>query len=171
MSTTTSWADMPSRSSFSTSRITLPVPLVNWARLAMTHNPLVAGSSPARPTAGSSQVKRHFARREIVRQYTPPGYQTDESASTKPPRCGRSFATANTSGRPLTLCRLGELQRPPASGFDCGQDRVHRRHVHRECVGGLVDRSITGDDLIDELDRLAAVRGIPRRCATITRMP
>jgi putative transposase len=31
----------------------------------------------------------------------------------------------------------------------------------RECLGGLVDRSITGDDLIDELDRLAAVRGYP----------
>jgi hypothetical protein len=31
----------------------------------------------------------------------------------------------------------------------------------RECLGGLVDRSITGDDLIDELDRLAAERGYP----------
>jgi transposase InsO family protein len=31
----------------------------------------------------------------------------------------------------------------------------------RECLGGLVDRSITGDDLIDELERLAAVRGYP----------
>jgi putative transposase len=31
----------------------------------------------------------------------------------------------------------------------------------RECLGGLVDRSITGEDLIDELDRLAAMRGYP----------
>jgi transposase InsO family protein len=31
----------------------------------------------------------------------------------------------------------------------------------RECLGGLVDRSITGEDLIDELDRLAAQRGHP----------
>ena len=31
----------------------------------------------------------------------------------------------------------------------------------RECLGGLVDRSITGEDLIDELDRLAAQRGYP----------
>lgn len=31
----------------------------------------------------------------------------------------------------------------------------------RECLGGLVDRSITGDDLIDELDRLAQLRGYP----------
>jgi putative transposase len=31
----------------------------------------------------------------------------------------------------------------------------------RECLGGLVDRSVTGEDLIDELDRLAAQRGYP----------
>ena len=31
----------------------------------------------------------------------------------------------------------------------------------RECLGGLVERSITGDNLIDELDRLARQRGFP----------
>jgi transposase InsO family protein len=31
----------------------------------------------------------------------------------------------------------------------------------RECLGGLVERSITADNLIDELDRLAAQRGYP----------
>ncbi len=31
----------------------------------------------------------------------------------------------------------------------------------RECLGGLVERSVTGEDLIDELGRLAAVRGCP----------
>jgi putative transposase len=31
----------------------------------------------------------------------------------------------------------------------------------RECLGGLVDRSITGEDLINELDHLAARRGYP----------
>ena len=31
----------------------------------------------------------------------------------------------------------------------------------RECLGGLVERSITADDLIDELDRLATSRGYP----------
>ena len=31
----------------------------------------------------------------------------------------------------------------------------------RKCLGGLVERNITGDDLIDELDRLAAHRGYP----------
>ncbi len=30
-----------------------------------------------------------------------------------------------------------------------------------ECLGGLVDRSVTGDDLISELDRIAAMRGYP----------
>ena len=29
----------------------------------------------------------------------------------------------------------------------------------RECLGGMVERSITGEDLIAELDRLAAERG------------
>ncbi|NIH95043.1 transposase InsO family protein [Mycolicibacterium fluoranthenivorans] len=29
----------------------------------------------------------------------------------------------------------------------------------RECLGGMVERSITGDHLIDELDRVAAERG------------
>lgn len=31
----------------------------------------------------------------------------------------------------------------------------------RECLGGLVERNITSEDLIDELDELAAVRGYP----------
>ena len=31
----------------------------------------------------------------------------------------------------------------------------------RECLGGLVERSVTGEDLIDELDRLASQRGYP----------
>jgi putative transposase len=31
----------------------------------------------------------------------------------------------------------------------------------RECLGGLVGRSITADVLIDELDRLATSRGYP----------
>ena len=31
----------------------------------------------------------------------------------------------------------------------------------RECLGGLVERSITGDRLIDELDRLVQLRGYP----------
>jgi transposase InsO family protein len=31
----------------------------------------------------------------------------------------------------------------------------------RECVVGLVERRVSGEDFIDELDRLAAVRGYP----------
>jgi hypothetical protein len=31
----------------------------------------------------------------------------------------------------------------------------------RECLGGLVERSITADRLIDEVDRIAAERGYP----------
>jgi len=38
--------------------------------------------------------------------------------------------------------------------------RNHDEHT-RECLGGLVDRSVSADVLIDELDRLAAQRGYP----------
>jgi putative transposase len=38
----------------------------------------------------------------------------------------------------------------------------------RECLGGLVERSITADDLIDELDQLAAHRGYPLCCVVTT---
>ena len=31
----------------------------------------------------------------------------------------------------------------------------------RECLGGLVERSVTADDVIGELDRLATQRGHP----------
>jgi hypothetical protein len=33
--------------------------------------------------------------------------------------------------------------------------------IRPECLGGLVDRSIIGEDLIDEVDRLTAVRAYP----------
>jgi putative transposase len=38
----------------------------------------------------------------------------------------------------------------------------------RECLGGLVERNITGDDLIDELDRIATTRGYPAVLAATT---
>ena len=38
----------------------------------------------------------------------------------------------------------------------------------RECLGGTVERSITGEHLIGELDRLAAQRGSRRCCAATT---
>jgi hypothetical protein len=39
----------------------------------------------------------------------------------------------------------------------------------RECLGGLVERSITGESLIAELDRLAGQRGtIPQCCGATT---
>ncbi len=41
----------------------------------------------------------------------------------------------------------------------------------RECLGGLVERSITADDLIDELDRLAADRVATRPCCAATTGP
>ena len=38
----------------------------------------------------------------------------------------------------------------------------------RECLGGMVERSITGEDLIAELDRLAGQRGTYPRCCGVT---
>ena len=49
---------------------------------------------------------------------------------------------ATTDGRPIKIVSLVD------------------EHT-RECLGGLVERSITADILIDELDRLAQLRGYP----------
>ena len=47
-----------------------------------------------------------------------------------------------------------------------GQDRVSIVDEHtRECLGGLVERNITSNDLIVELDRLAVDRAIQPCCA------
>ena len=55
----------------------------------------------------------------------------------------------------------------PMEGWDATTDgrpikivSVVDEHT-RECLGGLVDRSITAEVLIDELDRLASSRGYP----------
>jgi putative transposase len=49
---------------------------------------------------------------------------------------------ATTDGRPVKIVSIAD------------------EHT-RECLGGRVDRSITSEDLIDELDRLAGQRGYP----------
>ena len=41
----------------------------------------------------------------------------------------------------------------------------------RECLGGLVERGITGEELIAELDRLAAERGTHPACCVVTTDP
>jgi putative transposase len=53
-----------------------------------------------------------------------------------------SRPTATTDGRPFKIVSIID------------------EHT-RECLGGLVDRSITADVLIDELDRIATSRGYP----------
>jgi putative transposase len=62
----------------------------------------------------------------------------------------------------LTETHLGRRTqsglRPQEPNSEPAQRPVVDEHT-RECLGGLVDRSITADDLIDELDRLAAERG------------
>jgi hypothetical protein len=55
---------------------------------------------------------------------------------------GLSVRHATTDGRPIKIVSIID------------------EHT-RECLGGLVDRSITAEVLIEELDRLATGRGDP----------
>jgi putative transposase len=41
----------------------------------------------------------------------------------------------------------------------------------RECLGGMIQRSITGEDLITELARLAPSAAQSRRCCVVTTDP
>jgi putative transposase len=50
---------------------------------------------------------------------------------------------------------------PTISASKSRWNRSRAARDARECLGGLDDRSITGDILIDELDRLAQLRGYP----------
>ena len=62
---------------------------------------------------------------------------------THPTRCGRAVDfqfDATTDDRPIKIASLVD------------------EHT-RECRGGLVERNITGNNLIDALDRIAAGRG------------
>jgi putative transposase len=55
--------------------------------------------------------------------------------------CGVDFQfDATTDGRPIKIVSIVD------------------EHT-RECLGGLVERSVTADVLIDQLDRLTAQRG------------
>jgi hypothetical protein len=59
---------------------------------------------------------------------------------------------ATTDGRPVKIGSIPD----------------HGGCVPREYLGGLVDRSITGDRITDELDRLALQRGYPAGCRATT---
>jgi hypothetical protein len=56
--------------------------------------------------------------------------------------------------------RWNSSSTPPPTPYPIKIVSIVDEHT-RECLGGLVERSITADVLIDELDRLAAVRGYP----------
>ncbi len=59
-----------------------------------------------------------------------------------PTGCGRSTSSST----------------PPPTGVPSRSSPIIDEHT-RECLGGMVERSITGEHLIAELDRLAAERG------------
>jgi transposase InsO family protein len=106
-------------------------------------------TTPA-PTAGSSITKR-FNVFGVRKDY---GYRSGADArhgsSTAPPAVvadapNRVWAVdfqfdVTTDGRPIKIVSITD------------------EHT-RECLGGMVERSITGEHLIGELDRVAAARG------------
>jgi putative transposase len=91
----------------------------------------VASKGPAGAAAPATQTTRHL-------DDTRP---TDRGC-TKPGVGGGFQFDATTDGRPIKIVSIID------------------EHA-RECLGGLVDRSITADVLIDELDRIATSRGYP----------
>ena len=113
-----------------------------------------------------------------ARRITTPGVKVGASTTRRSSGCGakRACACRNAGGRK----RLGTStapDRPKADApnkvwavdfqFDATTDgrpikivSVVDEHT-RECLGGLVNRSVTADVLIDELDRIAVTRGYP----------
>jgi transposase InsO family protein len=91
----------------------------------------VARGRPAGPAEAATQAPRH------VHDTEPAGRRRPEHG------LGRRLPVrATTDGHPIKIASIVD------------------EHT-RECLGGLVERNITGDDLINELDRVAAVRGYP----------
>jgi putative transposase len=92
------------------------------------------------------------ARRGAADAAAPPTQAAGHLHDTEPADRGRAEQVwavfqfdATTDGRPIKIASI-------ASIVD--------EHT-RECLGGLVERNITGDDLTEELDRIAAERGCP----------
>jgi transposase InsO family protein len=103
-----------------------------------------AGTSTTRRSSGYGAWKACGCRNAGgANAWAPPRRRTCRSR-TRRTRSGRSTSEfdATTDGRPVKIVSILD------------------EHT-RECLGGLVDRSITANDLIDELDHLAAHRGYP----------
>jgi putative transposase len=75
-------------------------------------------------------------------------------------RAGTSTATAVTADAPNRVWAVDFQFDATTDGRPIKIVSIVDEHT-RECLGGLVARSITADVLADELDRLAAVRGYP----------
>ena len=82
-----------------------------------------------------------------------------EGASGRPPPSGKRLSH---NAKWLTSERLDSNAWTSPHGLEKVHDEVPIVDEHtRECLGGLVERNITGRHLIDELDRLAVDRGYP----------
>lgn len=75
-------------------------------------------------------------------------------------RTGSSTATSVTADAPNQVWAVDFQFDSTTDGRTIKIVSIVDEHT-RECFGGLVERSITADALIDELDRIAAERGYP----------
>ena len=75
-------------------------------------------------------------------------------------RLGTSTTTTTTADAPNTVWAVDFQFDATTDGRPLEIVSIVDEHT-RECLGGLVQRSITADILIDELDRLSLSRGYP----------
>ena len=104
-------------------------------------------AEPVRRTQGLRVPKRRHRRRVGSSTIDPPTADAPNVAWAVDFQCD-----ADEQGRPIKICSIvGE-------------------HT-RECIGGLVERSITADRLTAHLEDLVAIRGAPARCSGRTTGP
>jgi transposase InsO family protein len=149
-------------------------------RTTQRHQP--AAATPSDPDAGLRTWLRQYAKDHPRRGFRPACHDSraegwmvnhkkiqrlkrDEGLRVPPRRRRKRLGTSTAPGLPTADApnRVWAVD----FQFDATTDgrpikivSIIDEHT-RECLGGLVDRSITADVLIDELDRLATSRGYP----------
>jgi hypothetical protein len=76
-------------------------------------------------------------------------------------RVGSSTAEPIQASSPDTVWAVDSQYDASENGRPVKITSIVDEHT-RECLGGLVERSITADRLVDLLDHIVAVRGVPR---------
>jgi putative transposase len=153
---------------------------VTWQhRTTQRHQP--AATTPADPDAALRQWLRTYAKAhprwghrrayhdargegcqgEPQEDPTPMPRRRAPRAATAPPQAfGASTAEAVAAEAPNRVWAVDFQFDSTTNGWPIKIVSIVDEHT-RECLSGLVERSITADKLIDELDRLAQERGYP----------